>query len=150
MSSIADRLLQIRGKVKQKAFADTLGINANTLRGYESGRVLPNHEFLEKICVQFSVNPKWLLLGTGPMKTGEKNPVKENIRGVEGAWTNTGLEVRIKLLEDQLAEALAAKDQAMQEALNAYKLALKVARAEANKAKENTDSLGKGDSKSIA
>jgi putative phage repressor len=68
MSTIAERLLLLRGKTKQGEFANSLGINPNTLRSYENGRTSPNHEFLEQICVQFSVSPEWLLLGHGPIR----------------------------------------------------------------------------------
>lgn len=72
MTTIADRFLQVRGKIKQGEFAKALGINPNTLRNYENGRVLPNQEILERICTQFSVSPRWLLLGEGAMiESGE-------------------------------------------------------------------------------
>lgn len=66
MKTIGERLLFVRGEMKQGAFAKALNINPNTLRNYESGRVSPNQDILERICVQFSVSPEWLLLGTGP------------------------------------------------------------------------------------
>lgn len=53
--------------MKQKDFAQILGINPNTLRAYEDGRSIPNQDVLERICVKFSVSPAWLLLGRGPM-----------------------------------------------------------------------------------
>lgn len=74
-------------------------------------------------------------------------------RGVQGVWTSTGLEVKVKLLEEKLAEAIAAKDKAMQEALNAYKMALEATRAESEKAKDATtsnESRDKGGSKNTA
>lgn len=61
----------VRGAQKQKEFATALGINANTLRNYESGRVLPNQEVLARICVQFSVSAEWLLLGSEPIYKAE-------------------------------------------------------------------------------
>lgn len=67
-TTISERLLALRGKTKQGDFAKLLGINPNTLRNYENGRVYPNQEILERICVTFSVLPEWLLMGTGPMK----------------------------------------------------------------------------------
>lgn len=68
MSSIAERLLLLRGAIKQGEFSRIVGVNPNTLRSYENGRSIPNHEFLEQICVQFSVSADWLLLGHGPMR----------------------------------------------------------------------------------
>lgn len=72
MSTIAERILLVRGKMKQYEFANILDINPNTLRAYENGRVMPGHKVLEAICVKFSVFPAWLLLGEGPMHAGVK------------------------------------------------------------------------------
>lgn len=88
-----------------------MNINANTLRAYENGRSIPNQEVLEQICVKFSVNPAWLLLGTGPMKEVDKDSSSEK----------AVYEAKIKDLERKLA---AAKD----EALKAYKLAVEAMR----------------------
>lgn len=63
--SIAKRLVALRGKEPRVAFAAMLGISPNTLRNYESGLSLPNSEMLARICETFSVDPGWLLLGTG-------------------------------------------------------------------------------------
>lgn len=71
MKTIGERLLFVRGEMKQGEFAKRLNINPNTLRNYESGRVLPNQDILERVCVQFSVNPTWLLLGIGAEKNEE-------------------------------------------------------------------------------
>lgn len=68
MSTIAERFLALRGNTKQGDFAKMLKINPNTLRNYENGRVFPNQEILERICVEFSVCPDWLILGRGPMR----------------------------------------------------------------------------------
>lgn len=73
MTTIAERFLLVRGKAKQGDFAKAIGINPNTLRNYENGRVLPNQEILERICTQFSVSPAWLLLGVGPMRETRKD-----------------------------------------------------------------------------
>ncbi|MDD2967764.1 MAG: helix-turn-helix transcriptional regulator [Desulfovibrionaceae bacterium] len=73
MSTIAERFLILRGKGKQGDFAKELGINPNTLRNYENGRVFPNQEILERICVKFSVSPEWLLLGQGSMRPNDQS-----------------------------------------------------------------------------
>ncbi len=89
-SSIAERLLQVRGAIRQGEFAKALGINPNTLRNYENGRVSPNNAILERICVQFSVNPAWLLLGTGLMKT----PTHDGTMRRDGTISHGGEVVR--------------------------------------------------------
>ena len=68
-TTIAERILQVRGRTKQAAFAALLGVNPNTLRGYENGHVEPNFRFLTRICAEFSVNPTWLLMGVGTEKS---------------------------------------------------------------------------------
>ena len=65
MSSIADRLVFLRGSATQAEFADRVGINVNTLRGYEKGRALPGYEVLESLCSKLNVSPGWILTGQG-------------------------------------------------------------------------------------
>ena len=65
MSSIADRLVFLRGSATQAEFADRVGINVNTLRGYEKGRALPGYEVLESLCSKLNVSPNWILTGQG-------------------------------------------------------------------------------------
>ena len=102
MSTVAGRLLQVRGKTKQGDFAKLLGINPNTLRTYENGRSLPNQDFLARVCVQFSVSPSWLLLGEGPMRVGEKMPGTKVIAPQEktSAKTERSNEVLLALLAE--------------------------------------------------
>ena len=45
MSSIADRLVFLRGSATQAEFADRVGINVNTLRGYEKGAPCPDMKY---------------------------------------------------------------------------------------------------------
>lgn len=80
MSSIAERILTVRGDMPQASFAKALGINPNTLRSYERGLAIPNQEVLARLCVKFSVNPAWLLLGDeSPMENiPQENLVVEN------------------------------------------------------------------------
>ncbi|WP_246449047.1 S24 family peptidase [Paracoccus amoyensis] len=51
----------------RKAFAEDLGINAETLGGYERGDSLPDQWFLLDYKKRFSVNLDWLLTGEGEM-----------------------------------------------------------------------------------
>lgn len=106
MSTIAERLLLVRGKIKQGEFATLLDVNPNTLRSYENGRSCPNQEFLERVCVQFSVSAEWLLLGRGPMHIGEAQPTNtpqpEQTQPSETTSTTTC--ARCERLEEELAE----------------------------------------------
>ncbi len=65
MSSIADRLIYLRGNATQAEFAERIGINVNTLRGYEKGRALPGYEVLEALCLKTNASPGWILTGRG-------------------------------------------------------------------------------------
>ncbi|MDR1946473.1 MAG: helix-turn-helix domain-containing protein [Desulfovibrio sp.] len=67
--------------MKQADFATKIGINPNTLRSYESARAIPNHDVLQKVCVNFSVNPEWLLMGTGPIFTTDKVAISRATAG---------------------------------------------------------------------
>lgn len=75
----AQRLTAVRlavGDKDRKAFAEQLGMNAETLGGYERGDSLPDHWFLEDYKRRFSVNLDWLLTGDGEMfhpPTGRPN-----------------------------------------------------------------------------
>jgi len=79
MKSFAQRLLTLRGDIKQNAFAQELGLNPNTLRAYEEGRSFPNQKILERICVKYSLSPAWLLLGEGSMRPLESDNQKETV-----------------------------------------------------------------------
>lgn len=61
----AERLIQVRGKMPQLEFARRMDKNPNTLRSYERGEAQPNQEFLARLCTEFDVNPRWILLGEG-------------------------------------------------------------------------------------
>lgn len=118
MSTIAERLLTLRGKAKQGEFAKLLGINPNTLRSYENGRSSPNQDFLEQICVQFSVSPEWLLLGRGTMdgKNGDSSCEHEDAQAESVPCARCArLEMRLEAVEgerrsasEKLVEALQA------------------------------------------
>ena len=65
MNSIAERLVFLRGNATQAEFAERIGINVNTLRGYEKGRALPGFEVLESLCTKLNVSSEWILTGKG-------------------------------------------------------------------------------------
>ncbi len=105
MTTIAERLLLLRGSTKQGEFARLLGINPNTLRSYENGRSLPNQDILERICVQFSVSPSWLLLGQGAMKVSDEAVEVSPQTGFhQEEVTATPLETKLSRLEQELDE----------------------------------------------
>ncbi|MEM1366631.1 MAG: S24 family peptidase [Cyanobacteria bacterium P01_H01_bin.15] len=62
-AGIGDRLIQIRGCLTQKDFADTVGISVRTLRRYEIEDSYPNAAELAQICQIYGIDAAWLLLG---------------------------------------------------------------------------------------
>ncbi|MBQ7607987.1 MAG: helix-turn-helix domain-containing protein [Desulfovibrionaceae bacterium] len=125
MTTISKRIVLVRDSLTQKDFAEKLGINPNTLRSYECGRSLPNQEVLERVCVQFSVSPSWLLLGKGEMKSKENEAASATGSPQDTVRTDTettkprangegALTEKIRLLEELLCakdEVIKAKDE---------------------------------------
>lgn len=66
MSSIGARLVQIRGQKSQARFANEVGINKNTLGGYERNTRSPDATLLQKL-MSAGYNANWLLTGEGAM-----------------------------------------------------------------------------------
>jgi len=51
----------------QERFADLLGLNINTLRGYEKGFRTPGADTISDLCQKTGASPEWILLGSGPV-----------------------------------------------------------------------------------
>lgn len=58
------------GYPARSAFAEFLGINSETLGGYERGDSSPDLDFLAMYKQRFSVNLNWLIAGDGEMFSG--------------------------------------------------------------------------------
>jgi len=70
--SLGDRIKQVRNGASQMKFGANLGgVTPNTIRRYEDGKNPPDATFLENLCRVYNINPTWLLLGEGPMRSGE-------------------------------------------------------------------------------
>lgn len=81
MNSISERLIFLRGNATQAEFAERIGINVNTLRGYEKGRALPGFEVLEALCTKLNVSSEWILTGKGqPLQEAGFSGVAETPR----------------------------------------------------------------------
>ncbi|MDL2279687.1 helix-turn-helix domain-containing protein [Desulfovibrio sp. OttesenSCG-928-G11] len=118
METFGSRLKYARGRLSQAALAARLGIPQTTLSNYEKGRNEPNFATLAQLCFELRVNVEWLLFGSGPM-VRDADPERPVPPAEDSAYTA----VRLKKLEEQLARALAEKDEARDDALRAYKLA---------------------------
>lgn len=64
------RIRAVRGPTSQRSFAAALGVHPNTLGRIERGERIPDFDLLKTLCRKFAVNPRWLLLGEGPMRVG--------------------------------------------------------------------------------
>lgn len=83
--SLTDRLKELIRKsgLSLPAFSERVGVSRTTLVSYRDGRTSPSIEFLEKVCEEFSINRKWLLLGEGEPHqapdTNKQNTQDKNI-----------------------------------------------------------------------
>ena len=64
-ATLSDRIKFVRGSLTKVEFARALGINRNTLLNYETNKLFPSFEKLQKIHKTFKVNINWLLSGEG-------------------------------------------------------------------------------------
>ena len=65
--TIGDRIKQIRGEISQHDFGSKYGIGRDTIGRYEVGKTYPGTDFVEKLCIDYNINPTWLILGSGSM-----------------------------------------------------------------------------------
>ena len=71
MSTIGERLRELRGGSSQREMAEAVGIKWNAWARYEAGGSLPGAEILERICRVHSCSADWLLglRGTAPQSS---------------------------------------------------------------------------------
>ena len=65
MSSLGDRLKEVRGVQSRDTFAAQFSVHRNTLAAWEKGQTAPDARFLEELCQRYNVTPQWFLLGEG-------------------------------------------------------------------------------------
>lgn len=74
MTTIGERIRQVRGEKTQSEFAGLTSIPKNTLGRYERGEIIPGGEAISLLCKNIGIDPNWLLFGEGPMRRGETAP----------------------------------------------------------------------------
>ncbi len=75
MSTIGDRMRELRGPSSLREMAEAVGIKYNAWARYEAGGALPGAEIIEKICRAHSCSADWLLgLTDGREPTTAKPP----------------------------------------------------------------------------
>lgn len=80
MSTIGERIRELRGKISREAFAAKYAIHRNTLERYEKNLRNPDVLFLQELAQQENVNLEWVQLGVGPK-------YKKDLRRVAGVQT---------------------------------------------------------------
>lgn len=66
MAHVGDRIKEIRNEMHLDRLAEKIGVHANTIRNYESGKRSPDATFMAKLLDVFpETNPGWLLTGEG-------------------------------------------------------------------------------------
>jgi DNA-binding XRE family transcriptional regulator len=82
---IGARITQVRSRITQGRFADSLGIHKNTLLRYEKEERLPDSEVLTRLYELYGVDPAWLLTGES------KIPGREGDLGFLGDYVPVAL-----------------------------------------------------------
>ena len=64
-----DRLKELRKSLKlsQAAFGAKVGVSRDVINNFENGRVELKDNFIQLICLKFSINEAWLRTGEGDM-----------------------------------------------------------------------------------
>jgi transcriptional regulator with XRE-family HTH domain len=62
-TGIGLRLREVRGSMSQAEFAEQLGVAPPSISNYETGKRIPDAEFISKLIERFSIDPTWILLG---------------------------------------------------------------------------------------
>ncbi|WP_417285669.1 XRE family transcriptional regulator [Cobetia marina] len=70
-----DRLKKARERrgLNQTQLGETLGVSAQTVQQWESGKTMPRHKRIEALASKLGVRPQWLLLGQGEMQEKRGN-----------------------------------------------------------------------------
>ena len=131
--TIGSRILEIRqaASLPQKEFAQRLGVSKSAVASYEKDQQTPGSSVLMSICDYFNVEPRWLLLGEGPMYAdkaalqahGNLNRHNEAMESLDAKVAR--LEEELERTKKELLAAQMERDRAKEEAYKAMKVALK-------------------------
>ncbi|UCG27456.1 MAG: helix-turn-helix transcriptional regulator [Bacteroidales bacterium] len=98
-SLMRDRILHFlqSEQLSSTQFADKIGVQRSSVSHILSGRNNPSYDFLRKILENFStLNPEWLMLGTGEMyRTGKDTELFKNTGEEHGGEDNVPLEGKV-------------------------------------------------------
>jgi transcriptional regulator with XRE-family HTH domain len=102
MSTLGERLKQLRTGYSQQAVAERFGIPQTTWSNYEKGKNEPDFAFIDKVCLEFRISADWLLFGRGPRKQ-DSFADDEYTQGEPNAIRAQRLEARIAVLLNEQA-----------------------------------------------
>jgi transcriptional regulator with XRE-family HTH domain len=106
MQTLEERLRDLRGKLSQNQFGETVGIPQRKLSRLETGQAPLDLDSTQKICNAMNVNADWLLFGRGPKHPGEEHCHEPSISEVkisevkEEGLMGEGKEFSLKLFEE--------------------------------------------------
>ena len=65
MSTIGNKIREIRGKESRSEFAARFDIHPNTLMRWEKDERSPDVEFIKKVALSYQISPEWLISDRG-------------------------------------------------------------------------------------
>ena len=66
MTTLGEKIRELRGQGSIVSFCKEFNIHKNTLSNYEANKTTPNAEFITALCNNYKVNANWLFFGEGP------------------------------------------------------------------------------------
>lgn len=120
---IGKRIKIIRGTDSQREFSEKTGIHKNTLGKYERGDMVPGGEIITQLCVDYNINPQWLILGNGPMYPPTN--IAKALHHLEGLYGANFLTVKLDIAKetlDNLLQGAPASDNIIQKLKDGFVL----------------------------
>lgn len=74
LDTLGERIVSVRGALRQEDFAERFGISRKTLIRYENNERIPPADFVQRLVVELGVDANWLLLGVGKPPKPELTP----------------------------------------------------------------------------
>lgn len=93
--------------LKQREFADALGVKTGAVGAWESGSFKPGAARVELICERFRVSRDWLINGAGPVFKDDSEAVAPQASGVDEARLEA-FKVALQLLPRDVLNTLRA------------------------------------------
>lgn len=93
--------------LKQREFADALGVKTGAVGAWESGSFKPGAARIELICERFKVSREWLVNGEGPVFKENSSTSASQASAVEVARVDA-FKTALQLLPQDVLDALRA------------------------------------------